>query len=221
MTGSLRGIIVSNAYSHRGAIPTSLPFAIRLSDGRLRTDPSTFTEDELTDAGYVLAPAQPAYDPATQHAPVWTGAGWQVVDKTPAELAAELAAAKEARCVELETLRRQKEEASYLTWDRSDGETYLIYTDPGSQAKLDAEWAAAAAGLRQPPVEPWKCVDAGAGKRAYLSLTDAEVMDIAQRARSDVIAPLFRREAELCAAIDAATTVQAVAAVAIETGWPT
>jgi len=107
-------------YSHNGAAPAPLPFRIRVPDGngtRSRTDPSTFTAGEIEAAGYVAADAAPApvggiparwydgawrsapeYDPATEHAPVWTGTAWaDPIAKSLAELKAEVKAAARAR----------------------------------------------------------------------------------------------------------------------------
>jgi len=46
-------------YSHNGNYPTTLPNRIRLSNGMVRTDSSTFTVDEIADAGYVAADNPP------------------------------------------------------------------------------------------------------------------------------------------------------------------
>lgn len=77
-------------YSHHGAPPAPLPFRIHLSDGRSRTDPATFTPEDLADAGYVEAPPQPQHDPAT-HRLEWTGDDWQAIALTADELADRLA----------------------------------------------------------------------------------------------------------------------------------
>lgn len=47
-------------YSCNGAYPALLPNRIRLSNGMTRTDSSTFTEEELVDAGYFPAENPPA-----------------------------------------------------------------------------------------------------------------------------------------------------------------
>lgn len=39
-------------YSKNGSYPEPIPFRIRLSNGLTRTEPSTFTENEIADAGY-------------------------------------------------------------------------------------------------------------------------------------------------------------------------
>ena len=77
-------------YSYNGQYPTSLPERIRLSDGSTRTDSSTFTEEELTDAGYVSAGNSPAYDNDTQKV-IWNGTAWEVVSLTTEEIDAKLA----------------------------------------------------------------------------------------------------------------------------------
>lgn len=75
-------------YSYQGATPAPLPHRIILPDGQSRTDPATFTTDELAAAGYIAAPPLPTYDPATQAAPIWHDGMWVVRDLTPDEIAA-------------------------------------------------------------------------------------------------------------------------------------
>ncbi|TAA54809.1 hypothetical protein [Shinella sp. JR1-6] len=70
-------------YTRNGSYPASIPPEITLSTGFIRTDPSTFTETEIADAGYVVAPAPPAYDPATQQLG-WDGSAWSVTALPPA-----------------------------------------------------------------------------------------------------------------------------------------
>ena len=77
-------------YSYKGEYPTPLPERIRLSDGSTRTDSSTFTSDELTDAGYVAAGDFPAYDSDTQKV-IWNETAWEVVSLTAEEINARLA----------------------------------------------------------------------------------------------------------------------------------
>ena len=80
-------------YSHNGATPAPLPFRITLPDGRARTDPTSFTEAEIADAGYVPALARPEHHEETQHTPEWDGVAWLVRDKSDAEIEADLDAA--------------------------------------------------------------------------------------------------------------------------------
>ncbi|MDP3720759.1 MAG: hypothetical protein Q8T13_23605 [Acidobacteriota bacterium] len=57
-----------------GQTPAAIPFRIRLSSGLTRTDPSTFTADEIADAGYVLAPEMPEPEPGFRV--IWTDGEW-------------------------------------------------------------------------------------------------------------------------------------------------
>ena len=75
-------------YSLNKAEPKELPFKIYLSDGKQRTDPSSFTDDEIADAGYVFAGFAPAHDSTTQKA-TWNGTEWVISNKTAEELQAE------------------------------------------------------------------------------------------------------------------------------------
>lgn len=74
-------------YSHNSQYPKSIPFRIRLSDGTTRTNPSSFTVQEIENAGYVLAPEKPSANPWQNL--TWTGDSWAVSDKPPDQLKAE------------------------------------------------------------------------------------------------------------------------------------
>lgn len=69
-------------YTRNGSYPAGLPEAIELSSGFIRTDPSSFTADEIADAGYVETPEQPEYDPLTEQL-VWDGEAWAVTALPP------------------------------------------------------------------------------------------------------------------------------------------
>ena len=72
---------MSKLYSFKNMEPNVLPNRIRLSTGLTKTDPSTFTEQDLLDAGYVLvAQEYPSFDPKTQKV-VWdiNIAAWTVL----------------------------------------------------------------------------------------------------------------------------------------------
>lgn len=53
-------------YSFQGSRPAALPFRITLPNGFTRTDPSTFTEDEISAAGFTGPYIEPPYNPATE-----------------------------------------------------------------------------------------------------------------------------------------------------------
>lgn len=53
-------------YSYKGSLPAPLPFRITLPNGFTRTDPSTFTPEEIALAGYTGPYTEPPYNPNTQ-----------------------------------------------------------------------------------------------------------------------------------------------------------
>ena len=75
-------------YSFNGEYPIdTLPHRIQLSDGSTRTDSSTFTSEELVDAGYVEVSNPPDFNQET-HKLVWSGTEWQTVVLTESEISA-------------------------------------------------------------------------------------------------------------------------------------
>jgi len=72
-------------YSHKGNYPSELPDRIRLSNGQTRTDKNSFTNEEIADAGYVLAPIiDLAYD-KSQKKLAWDGHNWTTENLTEDE----------------------------------------------------------------------------------------------------------------------------------------
>lgn len=57
---------MTQLYSYRGAIPGPLPHRVRLSDGFTRTNPETFTPEELSEWGYIGPIEVPEFDEKTQ-----------------------------------------------------------------------------------------------------------------------------------------------------------
>ena len=122
-------------YSHNNEYPAPLPERIRLSSGLTRTDSSTFTEEELTDAGYVAAGTPPTFDDNTQKV-IWNGTAWEVVSLTTeelnareAELWAEVRANRDSKIKEVEwrVMRNLSETRQGLdtTDNISDLDTYV------------------------------------------------------------------------------------------------
>jgi hypothetical protein len=68
-------------YSLRQQRPAPLPFRIRLSSGFTRTEPASFTDEEIIDAGYVGPYTEPAYNPATEQL-LWVD-GAYVIETLP------------------------------------------------------------------------------------------------------------------------------------------
>lgn len=79
-------------YSYLNGYPQPLPFRIEV-DGLPRTDPATFTEEEIYKAGYRGPIEFPGYDGATERL-YWNGDEFEVVPLTKEELDA---AAEQAR----------------------------------------------------------------------------------------------------------------------------
>lgn len=73
---------MTQLYTRAGSWPAPLPASITLAGGFIRTDPSSFTPDEIADAGYVVAPEQPEYDPLTEQLG-WDGEAWTVTALPP------------------------------------------------------------------------------------------------------------------------------------------
>lgn len=76
-------------YSLNGQYPTQIPFRIKLSDGRTRTDPSSFTDEEIADAGYILVDNPPSTTPDKVIEWKQDTLSWIVRDKNEAEIRAE------------------------------------------------------------------------------------------------------------------------------------
>lgn len=73
-------------YSYKTQYPKEIPFRIKLSDGKTRTDPSTFTPEEIADAGYTLVRDMPTAE--KNQVVFWSSSDidWIVRDKTEHEL---------------------------------------------------------------------------------------------------------------------------------------
>jgi hypothetical protein len=71
-------------YSFNKQTPQPLPERIRLSNGLTRTDSTTFTEEEIADAGYVLAPPRP--EVGIYQILEWNETGWVVTNLTQQQI---------------------------------------------------------------------------------------------------------------------------------------
>lgn len=70
-------------YSYKKKYPKELPNRIRLPNGLTKTDKTTFTDEEIADAGYILVSDPPALDEGDSlH---WDGDKWVVKSLTPEE----------------------------------------------------------------------------------------------------------------------------------------
>ena len=124
-------------YSFNGEYPIdTLPHRIRLSDGSTRTNSSTFTSEELVDAGYVEVSNPPDFNQET-HKLVWSGTEWQTILLTESEISAryyqrwrEIRETRDAKIKEIEwrIMRYQSETRQGITTTTdniSDLDTYI------------------------------------------------------------------------------------------------
>lgn len=104
-------------YSLNGNYPQPLPFRIRLSDGSTRTEPSTFTPEDILSAGYIQVEDEPI--PTENQIVSWSPAtvSWIVRDKTPEELQAELTSAKNERLLYITQCRDNDFNSLTTNWD--------------------------------------------------------------------------------------------------------
>lgn len=95
-------------YSYKRSVPGKLPYRIILSNGMTRTDPSTFTEEEIADAGYFLAPEKPT--PSENQNVQWNGEilDWEIREKTSEELQDEAISKKELMKSKINSYRDEK-----------------------------------------------------------------------------------------------------------------
>jgi len=71
-------------YSINNNRPSPLPYRIRMPDGFTRTNPSTFTEEEIRAAGYTGPYVEPSYNPETEQL-IWEN-GSYIVEPLPPPL---------------------------------------------------------------------------------------------------------------------------------------
>lgn len=92
-------------YTKNGSYPQPIPFRIRLSDGRTRTDPTSFTAEEIQDAGYVAVSDKPSI--TENQVLSWSKdlVYWVVRDKTSEELAAEEASKRNSLLASINSYR--------------------------------------------------------------------------------------------------------------------
>lgn len=159
---------MTQLFTKDGSVPAPLPSRIRLSDGRTRTNPASFTPEEIADAGF--SQANPKPEAASDQVVTWGGADWVVRDKTPEELAQKAAEEAAARTLtgKAECRRRifavvdemaqinlaaaagagllsEAQRASYiagLAWIQQMRGTWPGLIDAGADLSDDANWPA-------------------------------------------------------------------------------
>jgi len=71
-------------YSYNNGYPTLIPNRIRLSDGSTRTDRSTYTPEEIADAGYIQVADQPSV--SYPNVLEWSGTDWNIREPNTQEV---------------------------------------------------------------------------------------------------------------------------------------
>jgi hypothetical protein len=167
-------------YTKNGSVPGPLPYRIRLSDGSTRTDPSTFTPEEIAEAGYTVADSKPF--PGQYEEVIWDGSSWQIVPYS----AAKMQELVEEHIVQIAKDRFAKE-SEPITWTDSTGNTYVLDNTFDSQQRLVSAQAAISAGLRQDG-GVWKCAHLVNGNvsLAFRPTTNSEIGEWANLAVNQV-----------------------------------
>jgi hypothetical protein len=110
--------VTDHYWAKPGQTPAPAPSSIRLSDGTLRTDPTTFTEAELNDAGYTIKADPPPSAQPWQRV-VWDGERWTTPDRDLADVQAETrAAVRQEAESRLRPLLDEYNEPERLSWER-------------------------------------------------------------------------------------------------------
>lgn len=108
-------------YTKNGTFPKPIPFRIVLSNGKTRTDPSTFTAEEIADAGFVEVSDEPVYDSLTENLE-WNNQtlDWSKTNKTQSELATNLNRLKNGAKEEILAARNEKLKLPFYSNDVGD-----------------------------------------------------------------------------------------------------
>lgn len=178
-------------YSYKNQEPKPLPFRIKLSNGRTRTDPNTFTAEEIADAGYVVASAKPSV--TYPEYVIWTGVDWELRTHSLSEIK-----------------HKRKTEATALRYNyETNHNTYN--TSRESQAMLNGAWTAV-------QIDPLLTIDFKNKDGSWSKLNKDQVESIASEVTTWV-QQCFTNEQVLHSLIDGCDTVEEVLAVNLNTIW--
>lgn len=190
-------------YSYQGNYPQPLPFRIRLSNRQTRTDPSTFTIEEITDAGYIQVSDEPTIN--SNQVLTWDSINveWNIRNKTQEELENELNSAKQARLLYI-TENRNNDFKSLISqwngfdWDATEEDSTRISNVLTMLENAQSE------GIPVPPTINWRTYD-----NQDQSLTKS---DLVQLAASMFLAQqiIWNKQAILKNAVLAANTISEV-----------
>jgi len=115
-------------YSYQGKEPKSLPFRITLSNGQTRTDPISFTAEEIADVGYTVASNKPSI--TSSQVLEWDSNNlvWIVRDKNETELQHE----SNQRILQIDSHRDQRILQGFVFYD------VLYDSRPEDQKRISA-----------------------------------------------------------------------------------
>jgi len=155
-------------YSLNGAYPRALPHRIVLSDGRTRTDNTTFTAEELADAGWAEVTDRPSV--ADYQTLTWENGAWVITDYTADQMRIE---AQERR--ENIPAERWLYENRNILWTDAALNEYELDSSLESQRKIASVQTAITAGIR-PDNQVWKIYSTTEGI-VYRTTSNAEITE--------------------------------------------
>ena len=186
-------------YSFQGQYPIEgLPDRIRLPDGKVRTDSSSFTSQEIQEAGFILVPDPPAKQP--NESLLWENNTWAVRDTR------DLDEEKDSKLRALSLRRKQAEETFVFN-----GQTILL--DEGTQARINA----ALIGLERSTegtTTPWQI------RRGVFVDFNTTTLEALGLAAFEHVRLCFVNAKAVSSRILAATSLADLDAIDLENGWP-
>ena len=185
-------------YSFKGQFPQVLPNRIILSNGLSRTDKTTFTPEEILDAGYIKVDDPPVKTNMYQVV-TWSGTQWDIQDSRDLNLAIQY------RLEDLSRLRREKETEFYFNG-------VSIYLDETTQARINA--AVAGFAFRPEEIISWEVA------RGVFVEFDKNTMEALAVAAWTHVKECYENVKRLTLEIQACTTIEQVDNINLNTGWP-
>jgi len=167
-------------YSKNGAYPGPMPYRIRLSDGSTRTDPATFTPEEIADVGYTAVASKPF---AGEYERVeWNGTDWVIESFSEAEMTNLISEQLASIASD-----RYQQESSPLVWTDTAGNTFFLDNSAASQQRLVSAQSAVTGGMRQEGAV-WKCAQLVNGNASitFRSTANSEISEWANLAVTQV-----------------------------------
>jgi len=155
-------------YSKDGAYPIELPHRIVLSDGQTRTDNTTFTAEELANAGWAEVADRPSV--ADYQTLTWENGAWVVTDYTADQMRTEAQKRRENIPAE-----RWLYENRNILWTDAALNEYELDSSVESQRKIASVQTAITAGIR-PDNQVWKIYSTTEGI-VYRTTSNTEITE--------------------------------------------